>query len=186
MGARSRGVVVFGPSPFSALQPPAPFCGARLTLPFQDPNVDVPPLANGQHLPPRSMKGSWTLHATLVLSGPIHNLPLPTDGTLDGSRFHFTSVQATPVSIEIKLAVTGPLSDRLGTVVGPIIPGVSKGHPAFSMKLFGPSGSEVPGYGGPNGVGQGDGQWSSFGPGTYRVVVAYAGVNEFERKIQVP
>jgi hypothetical protein len=184
--ARPNGAVVDELLTFSPLQPPASLVGARLTLHLQDLNVDLPPLANGQHLPPRLVQAHWTLHATLVLSGPISNLALPKDGTLGGSLFHFTSARATPVSIEIQLVVTGPLRDQLGTIVGPIIPGVSKGHPAFSIRLFGPSGAEISGYGGPNGVGQGDGQWSSLGPGTYRVVVSYAGVGEFERNIQVP
>ena len=166
---------------FEPLPWPDGFLGARLTLSMKA----LQPDAASQTL----VRGSWTLHATVALEPSVNVRPLPSDGTIGTTSFHFTSIVRSGPSLEVDLTVRGPLASHLTDSAGAEIPGVSKPHPVFSIDLFEPSGSPVQGLGGDASSGLGSeevhSRWLIPGPGRYHLVVIYEGVGHFVREINV-
>ena len=164
---------------FEQLPWPDQTVGARLTLHVSA--VQPSPYSSA------SVNGSWTLHATLAAE-PARNLPLPADGQIGTTRFHFTSMVRSGATLEVDMQVSGPLSSHLSDTVGETIPYVSKPHPAFNIVLVDATGSETH-VGGGVSTGLGPAtlrSWLVAAPGHYRIVVSFEGAGQFEREITVP
>jgi hypothetical protein len=133
--------------------------------------------------------GDWTLQGTIPVESS-RPLPLPADGTLDHSTFHFTQVEATSATVTIRMEISGPLATQLDRAVGETISQVAKPHPAFSYELVDASGRAATGISGTTSTGIGPAKfsasWVITHPGDYRLRIAYEGVGGFERTITVP
>jgi hypothetical protein len=167
---------------FSALPWPDSLLGARLGLRVVavEPQVATPASA---------VRGDWNLHATLAVQPAQEVRPLPADGRLATTSFHFTSIVKSGPSLEVDMQVVGPLASHLTDAVGEISK-VSKPHQAFTVRLMDASGSEVNGLSGDSGGGLGmqtvRNRWLVTAPGRYRLLVSFEGVGQFERPIDVP
>jgi hypothetical protein len=180
---------------FEPIGLPASVLGARLNLHittiriFSDrPAVAPPNTVAGRDL--LDLPGRWDLHGTLVVE-KARALPLPADGRMGDSTFHFTEVRATPASIAVRIQVSEPLASQVNKEVGETIPGVAKPHPALVIRLLDPSGAELQrSYGARLGSGSGPAEVELLAAratsGPYRLVVSYEGIGTFERTIDVP
>jgi hypothetical protein len=181
---------------FEALAWPDAITGARITLVWTavEPWSCVVP-AGGTSIDAVCTKGqivtgSWTLPATVGIDeGTVLALPAP--ARLGSANFRFTSVLATPATIEVDMEVTGVSFEELSKIV----PDGFKGMPAFSTDLIGPDGV--------NHMEGGGGNWSddllgthiqihltwprdASAPGDYRLRVTYVGLGQFERVLHIP
>jgi hypothetical protein len=177
-GLTGNTVIAFASLPFGDS-----LLGARLTL-------HVFALQPGLQPPTSMVHGNWNLHATLAVE-PAHDIkPLPADGRLATTTFHFTSIVRSGPSLQVDMQVMGPLASHLTDVVGPSIPNVSKPHPAFDVRLVDAGGVDVPGLSSEmsSGLGSETGSWRWLvtEPGRYRLLVSFEGVGQFERPIDVP
>jgi hypothetical protein len=159
------------------------FLGARLTL-------HVSALQLRVEGPTINVQGDWKLHATLAVEPGQKLRPLPTDGRLGATTFHFTSIVKSGPSLQVDMQVQGPLASHLTDAVGQDIPNVSKPHPAFDVRLLDANGTAVQGLSGEmsNGLGSVTSRWRWLvtAPGRYRLIVSFEGVGQFEREIDVP
>jgi Domain of unknown function (DUF4179) len=157
--------------------------GARLTL-------HVTGLQRNLDGPVTTIAGTWNLHATLAVEPARHITPLPADGRLATTTFHFSSIVRSGPSLQVDLQVNGPLASHLTDVVGPVIANVSKPHPAFDVRLVDATGNDVAGLSGEASGGLGAetirDRWIVTAPGRYLVVVSFEGVGQFERAIEIP
>ena len=155
--------------------------GARLTL-----HVSALQLNLGG--PTTTVQGNWNLHANLAVEPAQQIRPLPADGRLATTTFHFTSIVKSGPSLQVEMQVQGPLASHL-TEVGETSK-VSKPHPLFNVRLLDASGNEVNGLSSEmhSGLGSETGQWRWLvtTSGRYRLVVSFEGVGQFERAIDVP
>jgi hypothetical protein len=165
---------------FSGIPWPDSILGARLRLHASTLRA----LPDGQ-----PVAGDWTLQGTIPVESS-RPLPLPADGTLDHSTFHFTQVEATSATVTIRMEISGPLATQLDRAVGETISQVAKPHPAFSYELVDASGRAATGISGTTSTGIGPAKfsasWVITHPGDYRLRIAYEGVGGFERTITVP
>jgi hypothetical protein len=159
------------------------FLGARLTL-------HVSALQLNLEGPTTFVQGNWNLHATLAVEPARDLRPLPVDGRLGTTTFHFTSIVRSGPSLQVDMEVHGPLSSHLTDAVGAAIPNVSKPHPVFNVGLLDANGAEVQGLSSEmsSGLGSESGHWRWLvtTKGRYRLVVSFEGVGQFEREIDVP
>lgn len=157
--------------------------GARLTLHVSA--VQLHPEG-----PTTTVPGSWNLRATLAVEPARDVKPLPADGRLGTTTFHFSSIVRSGPSLQVDMQVEGPLASHLTDTVGPIIPKVSKPHPVFDVRLVDTNGADVPGLSGEmsSGIGSETGSWRWLVTerGRYRLVISFEGVGQFERAIVVP
>jgi hypothetical protein len=157
--------------------------GARLTL-------HVSALQLSPEAPDGAIvRGDWNLHATLAVE-PTQNIrPLPEDGRLGTTTFHFTSIVKSGPSLQVAMQVEGPLASHLTDTIGPDIPNVSKPHPAFNVRLLDANRTEVQGLSSDASSGLGTetthSRWLITAPGRYRLIVSFEGAGQFEREIKV-
>lgn len=168
---------------FAGLAWPDNAVGARLTL-----HVRALEVASQQ---PRTIQGDWTLHLTVGIEpSQPYTGPTPADGQLGQSTVHFTQVQAGAATIRIQMQIGEPLSKTLGDTIGSEVPGVSKPHLAFQVRLVRADGTDVQALE--------SGQQSSLtgtdvttswlrpAPGKYRLIVSYEGIGQIERQLDLP
>lgn len=168
---------------FAGVGWPDTVVGARLTLHVRSLDVASDP--------PHVLQGNWTLHPTIAIEpGKPYAGPLPADGTLDNSSIRFTRVQASAATVQVQMQIGEPLSKRLGDTVGSVVPGVSKPHPAFDVRLLRVDGTDVQGLREEEHSSLGGTDvsviWLRPAPGTYRLVVSYEGIGQIERPLQLP
>lgn len=180
VGASNTGDTVIS---FASLPWGDEWLGARLTLHVTglQRNLDGPVII---------VAGTWNLHATLAVEPVRQIVPLPGDGRLATTTFHFSSIVRSGPSLQVDMQVKGPLASHLTDTVGTIIPNVSKPHPVFDVRLVDTRGADVPGLSGEmsSGIGSETGSWRWLVTerGRYRLVISFEGVGQFERAIDVP
>lgn len=168
---------------FEPLAWPDALTGARITLvwtavqPWCDPTSSDGSACN-------DVAGSWNLPAIIGVDEGVA-LPLPAPGHIGNGTYTFTSVRATPATIEIDIEITGvTMSDLDQRIQGGLKP-----TPRFSVDLTSPTGDTA--------VGGSDESEDLAGvhlrllgyrtvSGEYRVHIAYAGEGEFDRVLAVP
>lgn len=157
--------------------------GARLML-----HVHALEVATDQ---PREIRGDWVLHLTVgVEPSKPYTGPLPADGQLGNSTVRFTQVQAGAATVRVQMHISEPLSKKLGETVGSVVPGVSKPHPAFDVRLLASDGSVVQPLGEETGSSLAGAEvtqtWLRPAPGAYRLVVSYEGIGQVARDLPLP
>jgi hypothetical protein len=166
---------------FDGLPWPDGLLGARLTAKI----VAVEPDPSTRIL----VRGNWTLHATVAVEPGTNIRPLPSDGLLATTTFHFTAIVRSGPSLEVDMEVQGPLASHLTDTVGEEIPNISKPHEVFNIRLLDSAGAEVQGLESDMSGGIGSetvrSRWLVTAPGLYRLILSYQGVGQFEREINV-
>jgi len=99
---------------FQALAWPASSVGARLTLHLSG-LIAIWELKDGPLNP--SVRGDWTLHATLVPQ-PASRTTLPPPLRLPGITYTFTSIRASGNTLSIHFSVAGAVVDRVTSLQG--------------------------------------------------------------------
>ncbi len=160
---------------FEPVTGPAAPLGARLTL-------QVTTLtAFGS--PRDRLQGDWQLHATIALDeSTAVAAPLP--GRLGTMTVTFTKLTATATALEVRLQVQGAGSGELSRV----IPDAVKGHPAFSVQLWAPDGTQAQELARQvdESSGSVDTVWARSATGVYRLIATDQGVGTIERTIDIP
>lgn len=170
---------------FEPLAWPDALTGARITLEWGS----VQPYSCGGQAYDGSVckdvGGSWILPAIIGVDEGVA-LPLPAPGRIGNGTYTFTSVRATPATIEIDIEITGVTMTDLGQMVSG---GGGKPTPRFSVDLAAPNGDSADGglaetedFGGVHL------RFTGYrtGPGQYRFHVSYLGEGEFARVLSVP
>jgi hypothetical protein len=159
---------------FEPISGPAASLGARLTL--QAATL----MAFGATRD--GLQGDWVLHATIALD-ESRALPAPGPGRLGTMTVTFTRVTATATALEVQLHVQGGGPGALSRVV----PDALKGHPAFSLQLWAPDGTQAQAL--TSGVDEASGLvdtvWARSAAGVYRLVVSVEGIGTIERTIDI-
>lgn len=155
---------------FEPLAWPDAITGARIT-------VQITELEPGPDPSLGTIKGTWTLHATLgVDEGTAVALPAPV--TLGRAHLTFKSIVYTPASVAVDLDITGVTMDDIDFRLPD--PNNLKGTPAFTLDVLDPDGSSI--------LGTTSEGWDWFSPihvhilgnrhgsGRYSIVASYLGV----------
>jgi len=160
---------------FEPISGPAASLGARLTL--QAATLTAFGATRD------GLRGDWQLRATIALDESRALTP-PAPGRLGTMTVTFTKVTATATALEVRLQVQGGGPGALSRV----IPDAVKGHPAFSMQLWAPDGTQAQALTSQvdDASGLVDTVWARSAAGVYRLVVTDQGIGTIERTIDIP
>ena len=159
---------------FEPITGPAAPLGARLTLQVTMLTAFGPPHDQ--------LRGDWQLHATIALDESRALTP-SAPGRLGTMTITFTKVTATATALEVRLQVQGGSPGALSRV----IPDAVKGHPAFSLQLWAPDGTQAQALTSQvdDASGLVDTVWARSAAGVYRLVVTDQGIGTIERTIDI-